>query len=444
MNELYWFRNDLRLDDNPALNAHAGSSSLLCVFFWPRSRPWCNVNGMGAQRRRFLWETLAALQSALRAQGQELLVLEEPPEQALPGLVRQCRIDRVGVARTPGVYESSEVRHIRQSLDVPVLVHQGNTLLEAASLPFAGNDIPRQYTPFRRMVEDLSVPSPRNPTPLPPPPPGLPRTTLPVPDLLPDPAHPVRGGSAAGSERLQRWLLHPGAVSQYQQTRNDLEGLWSSSHLSPWLANGSVSVRRVAEQLRVYEQRHGASDSTRCLYRELLWREFFHWRAYADGARLFRLGGLRGKRPLKTFDPRQFARWCAGRTNYPLVNALLHQLVATGWMSNRGRQIAASCLVNELNMDWRYGAAFFEKHLLDHDVASNYGNWQYIAGVGTDPRGGRHFDIIKQARRYDPDGAFVRRWQGACAPLPAYDVDAADWPIGAGSSSPGDRKNAAR
>jgi len=111
------------------------------------------------------------------------------------------------------------------------------------------------------------------------------------------------------------------------------------------------------------------------------------------------------------------------------VNALMHQLVATGWMTNRGRQIAASYLVNELNHDWRYGAAFFEKHLIDYDVGSNYGNWQYIAGVGTDPRGGRHFNIDKQAAQYDPDGHFTTKWDGYRAAQPRYVTDAADWPL---------------
>ena len=146
------------------------------------------------------------------------------------------------------------------------------------------------------------------------------------------------------------------------------------------------------------------SESSVHLRRELYWREFFQWRAFFDAASLFRHGG--GNRRLRrcTFEPRAYARWCAGDTPYPLVNALMHQLVATGWMSNRGRQIAASCLINELDIDWRYGAAFFEKHLIDYDVASNYGNWRYIAGVGADPRGGRHFDLDKQARMYDPQG----------------------------------------
>ena len=88
----------------------------------------------------------------------------------------------------------------------------------------------------------------------------------------------------------------------------------------------------------------------------------------------------------------------------------MRELDETGFMSNRGRQIVASCLVNELGCDWRAGAAWFESRLIDHDVGSNWGNWQYIAGVGADPRGGRHFNLDKQARTFDPDGRFVDRW----------------------------------
>ena len=128
-------------------------------------------------------------------------------------------------------------------------------------------------------------------------------------------------------------------------------------------------------------------------------REFFYWRAQIDGVHLFLPYGVARKKQLRTFDPRQFTRWCRGETNYPLVNALMHQLVRSGFMSNRGRQIAASSLIHDLGVDWRYGAAFFEKHLIDFDVASNYGNWQYIAGVGSDPRGGRRFNIDKQTKQ---------------------------------------------
>lgn len=106
----------------------------------------------------------------------------------------------------------------------------------------------------------------------------------------------------------------------------------------------------------------------------------------------------------------------------------MNELKHTGFMSNRGRQIVASCLVNELSLDWRCGAAYFEQQLIDYDVASNWGNWQYIAGVGADPRGGRHFDIEKQSRIYDPENTYIHTW--ASHPAKHIDtVDAADWPI---------------
>jgi deoxyribodipyrimidine photo-lyase len=108
----------------------------------------------------------------------------------------------------------------------------------------------------------------------------------------------------------------------------------------------------------------------------------------------------------------------------------MKQLKATGYLSNRGRQIAASCLVNELETDWRYGAAWFEHQLCDYDVASNWGNWQYIAGVGVDPRGGRHFNLQKQTETYDPTGSYVARWSPGPVLQTLDTRDAADWPIG--------------
>ncbi|MEZ5501672.1 MAG: DASH family cryptochrome [Halioglobus sp.] len=429
MTELYWFRSDLRLDDNPGLYFHAGAASLLCVYLWPPQVPWCNVNGIGVHRLRFLHETVAQLQQALRERGQDLLVVRGSPSQVLPRLVEQFGVARMGVASAPGVYEHRDTDHLARALDIPVTVHEGNTLFAAADIAALPGGLPAHYTPFRQLTATLE-PLPAGPEArLPAPPPGLKVAAMTAPAIPPHPAFVARGGAAAGQRRLHQWMHRERAIDTYRDSRNQLEGLFSSSALSPWLANGSLSVRRVAHELRLHERLHGENPSTAHFYRELLWREFFHWRALRDGHRLFSAHGVVGKRRLTTFEPRNFARWCAGRTNYPLVNALMHQLVATGWMSNRGRQIAASCLVNELRLDWRCGAAFFEKHLLDYDVASNYGNWQYIAGVGADPRGGRHFNLHKQVALYDPDGAFTRRWEGACAPQPEFVVDAADWPI---------------
>jgi deoxyribodipyrimidine photo-lyase len=133
--------------------------------------------------------------------------------------------------------------------------------------------------------------------------------------------------------------------------------------------------------------------------------------------------------PLTSFYAERFQKWCKGNTPFPLVNASMNQLSRTGYISNRARQIVASCLVNELDLDWRYGAAYFEQQLLDYDVAVNWGNWQYLAGVGADPRGQRHFNLEKQAQLFDPAGDYVKQWQGQKTLSCLDSLDAADWPL---------------
>ncbi len=431
MRELYLFRNDLRLSDNPGLLAHAEGEALLCVYCWPAAPAWCNLTGMGAQRERFLRESLRSLQAELESLGQGLLVLHTDPRVAIPQLVETFTIDRVGIGGAAGYYENQQLGTLRNRLPVPVVAHDNTTLFEAAQLPGGTGKLARQFTPFRRAVENLAVKTPAEPpSALPPPPDGAQFRAIPASKAKPHPAFPVRGGSPEGQRRLRQWMFERRLVESYQHTRNYLDGLDGSSLLSPWLATGSLSARQAAFALFKYEDANGRNESTEHLFMELLWREFFQWRARVDGALLFHPGGLRRKKQLKTFEARDFARWSQGETDSPLVNALMHQLTATGWMSNRGRQIAASYLINELNHDWRFGAAFFEKHLVDYDVGSNYGNWQYIAGVGTDPRGGRHFNIDKQASLYDADGTFTTKWDGERAVQPRYINDAADWPIG--------------
>ncbi len=431
MRRLYWFRRDLRLHDNPGLLEAARADELLLVYVWPKHRPWCNSQGLGAQRERFLGESLQALTDALAPLGQKLLVVQGSPELVLPDLVRDFAIDAVHTSECPGSYEQRAIDFL--SSRMPVSINTGNTLFMPQQINDTAMPLPDTFTPFRKRVEAELTPQPPGPDPARlPPPPAASFHRLPS-VARPHVALPLRGGSGAGQRRLRQFLDSHGGVRRYKETRNDLDPLQGSSTLSPWLADGSLSVREVAAALRDHESQWGANESTYWLYFELLWREYFHWRALRDGPALFRYLGQRGTRrgavSRCTFEPRNFARWCAGDTNFPLVNALMHQLVATGWMSNRGRQIAASCLVHDLGIDWRYGATFFEKHLIDYDVASNYGNWQYIAGVGADPRGGRAFNIEKQTAQYDPQGVFCAKWDGHRPHQPDYITDAADWPI---------------
>ena len=162
-------------------------------------------------------------------------------------------------------------------------------------------------------------------------------------------------------------------------------------------------------ELQKAERKKGANESTYWLYFELLWRDFFHLTMRETGSRLFRSNGLKeGQYTWKT-DQLAVERWIKGKTGVPFVDAFMNEIRETGWMSNRGRQIVASYLIHELKQDWRIGAQYFEQQLIDHDVASNYGNWAFIAGVGNATRTPR-FDPVFQQQRYDPNENFTKRW----------------------------------
>jgi deoxyribodipyrimidine photo-lyase len=155
---------------------------------------------------------------------------------------------------------------------------------------------------------------------------------------------------------------------------------------------------------------------------ELLWRDYFHFIAAKHGRRLFQVGGIQGRSLPWAHDETFFNAWKQGRTGYPLVDANMRELAATGYMSNRGRQNVGSFLCKNLGIDWRMGAEWFESQLIDYDVASNYGNWNYVAGGGNDARGFRFFNITKQSRDYDADGSYVRHWLPELAGVPSKKV----------------------
>ncbi|MCT6700873.1 FAD-binding domain-containing protein [Rheinheimera sp. 4Y26] len=232
---------------------------------------------------------------------------------------------------------------------------------------------------------------------------------------------------AAGRQQQAQFLAYlyeNKAIYHYKQSRNQFCDVAAdgamvppgqtpgyASFLSTALSHGSLSVRWVWQQICQLEQSLGANDSTYWLKFELLWREYFRWHQRKFGAALFRRQGL-GRHPVPesqgdmALQQLKFQLWCQGQTGVPLVDANMRFLLQTGLMSNRGRQLVASYLIYDLALDWRFGAAFFEQQLLDYDVASNWGNWAYIAGAGTAP--GRYFNQLKQALQYDPAAVFIR------------------------------------
>lgn len=439
MRGLLWFTDDLRLRDNAALNMAAQEcSTLLCVYCvnpadTVKNRYDCA--NLGPHRQRFLWDSLKALRDNLASSGQYLLIVEGRPSQQVAALCQQFGIDQIYTANPLARDEQRELDLLRDVVGFDSVRTFTQCQLfdpELHQKTFKNGNFPRSFTQFRKRLGSLEIPAPA-PMPVHLPPPLLGNW------LAPDPLarrqsrqyrHPprFRGGENAAWDHLENYFSSK-APASYKQTRNALEGEHYSSHLSPWLAMGCISVRDAVARLKQFERHHGPNDSTEHLLMELLWREFFHAYSRHYGARLFLFGGIQGRTPLTSFYAQRFKMWCSGNTPWPLVNAAMHELAATGYISNRARQIVASCLVNELQCDWRAGAWWFQHQLVDHDVASNWGNWQYIAGVGADPRGGRHFDLEKQTKMFDPDGVYIDRWNGYQGKQKLYSVDAADWPI---------------
>lgn len=439
---LYWFGNDLRVHDNAnLLKAASEVDDLLCIYCLDPQ--WLLPNRYGlatlsANRWRFLKESLQDLDKQLQRLGQHLVVCYEAPVKAISDRVGEHKVSLIYRSRQTGYYENQQGLALRKQLPLLQFVEsETHSLYALDQLPFPLAKLPGTFTQFKNAVEQLPVDKPL------PPPDFLPSSSVMQTDWLgnfPDCLKLTseseqeivfHGGETAGLKQLMDYFATD-SPSRYKERRNELDGWGNSSKFSPWLANGSLSVRQICFNLNHYEQKTGANESTYWLFFELLWRDYFQWYAHRHGKHLFSFQGIKQHKPLTSFYPERFGKWCRGNTPYPLVNACMKQLNATGYMSNRGRQIVASCLVNELAVDWRYGAAYFEQQLLDYDVASNWGNWQYLAGVGADPRGKRHFDLDKQTRQYDPEGRFINKWQGRIQNLPLDSVDAADWALVAG------------
>ena len=187
-------------------------------------------------------------------------------------------------------------------------------------------------------------------------------------------------------------------------------GIDFSTKFSPWLASGYISARQVYDFLLSYEFNVIKNESTYWIFFELLWRDYFRLIFKKYGKKIFHRYGLGLSDEKVSHSDENFELWKEGRTDSNFINAGMKELKETGFLSNRMRQIVASYLVNELSCDWRAGAAWFESQLIDYDVSSNHCNWAYIAGHGTDPRGGRHFNIQKQKSTYDPYGSYEKLW----------------------------------
>lgn len=435
---LIWYRNDLRLHDHePLAQALGAGAQVLPVYCFDPRQFGTTAFGFpktGPFRAQFLRESVADLRDGLRSLGSDLVIRCGEPEVIIPKLVESLDVSAVYYYREA----TAEETRVEQALDnaltplgIELRSFWGATLHHIDDLPFELGQLPDVFTQFRKAVEKKSTvyPAASAPSVLK----GLPDIDVgevPTPERLgvdpksPDDrgVMPFKGGETAGKQRLNDYVWQQDALRRYKQTRNGMLGADYSSKLSPWLALGCLSPRYVYEEVQRYEVERVQNDSTYWLVFELRWRDYFRFVALKYGNALFHPSGIQGIDIPWEHDWDRFERWQKGETGFPLVDANMRELAATGFMSNRGRQNVASFLTKNLGIDWRMGAEWFESRLVDYDVCSNYGNWNYTAGVGNDSRGFRYFNIPKQSKDYDAKGHYVKHWLPALSDVPAGKV----------------------
>lgn len=421
---IVWFREDLRLADNPALNA-ALAEGRAVVPAYILETPAAG-RAPGGTSRWWLDRSLRALDRSLRERGGRLVLRRGEPGEELRRLADETgarkvflnrRFDPEGFRRDAGVAAELEGRGIACRGFNAALLRRPGEVLTGSGEPY------RVFTPFLRTLLQTTADRP-----LTAPPTALP----PVPDVAGDdiegwglrPVAPDWStgfdwtpGEAGAAAALEAFL--DGPVDAYGTDR-DLPARAGTSRLSPHLHFGEISPWRVVQATRnAAARRPSAGAGGEKFIAEIGWREFsahlLHHFPHMPGTAL---RPAYDAMPWRT-APDELRAWQAGRTGYPFVDAGMRQLWTTGWMHNRVRMIVASFLVKHLLIDWRAGEAWFHDTLVDADAASNAQNWQWVAGSGADAAPFfRIFNPVTQGERFDPQGAYVRRWVPELARLP--------------------------
>ena len=426
MNNLIWFRNNLRVQDNTSLlEATKNSGKTIGLYcFDPRhfAETKYGFKKTDKFRSRFLIETIQELKNNLEQKNISLLVYFDQPENVFESVIEKFQISKV-YSQKEWTREENEVLKNLQGFEnlagLQWLDYFDQFLFHPNDIPFQDlNSLPQVFTVFRKECEkkvtvrktcNIESKSKEN---------RIENETK-IPNLNElgfdnfeahvNSAFPFSGGENQAVKRIENYFFETKNLSQYKQTRNGLIGENYSSKLSAWLANGSISARTIYWNVKEYEKINGANEDTYWLIFELIWRDYFKYISMKFGQKIFQIDGILNHKYNWKFNQKAFNEWISGNTKEPFVNANMIELAETGFMSNRGRQNVASFWAKEQEQDWRIAAAYFESLLIDYDVHSNYGNWIYNAGVGNDPRD-RKFNIKRQAEMYDNKGAFQEMW----------------------------------
>ncbi len=426
---LLWFRNDLRLHDNEALcdALDAGHDVIPVYVIDPRvfhGETKYGFRKTAIFRAKFIIESLHVLKRNLQVRGSDLVVRIGHPEEEVFEIAKEVKSSWVFCNRER-TQEELDVQDALErnlwSVGQEMRYSRGKMLYYTADLPFPVTHTPDSFTSFRKEVEKMVQI----------------REPLATPDRLPTclesidfgdipslrdlgytideialaTANELQGGEDEALRKLYEYIWEEEALIHYKNTRQGLNGENLSTRLSAYLSSGCLSPKKIYKEALKFEKQKKKRNISYALYLELLWRDFFRLMGKKHGNPIFQKGGIKQEVPKELTDNRDlFKLWAEGRTGIPIIDASICQLNQTGYITNRSRMILANFLIDELQINWQIGAEYFESLLIDYDPCSNWGNWNYMAGIGLDPKEVRQGSIIMQARRYDPEGSYIKRW----------------------------------
>jgi deoxyribodipyrimidine photo-lyase len=424
---IIWFDYDLRVHDHEGLwRAKKSGLPTLGIYILNPDDLENQSYGfpkIGPYRLKFIDESLTDLKDNLAQMNVQLHIFINKPRNVFKHLIDLFDIDTVYAQKAYGSEEIQKHNEVETLLQRDIIdYYDQKPLYHIDDLPMKITELPDIFTIFRQKIEIN----------------GQIRKAYPVPQkfeslvqtkidddrsrwnhlIQPNIKLTIPGGESNALKRVNHYFYEKQKLKFYKLTRNQMLHIDDSSKLSPYLALGCLSPRYVYEQIQHFESTIIKNISTYWLYFELVWRDYFHYIHVKYKNKIFFKNGLYNKK--WDFQPNEAIThlWQQGKTGYPLVDANMIELKETGWMSNRGRQNVANFFVKYIKQDWRFGAAWFEYLLIDYDVSSNYGNWQYQAGLGVDPREDRLFDVTWQGEKYDQDTRYLRKWLPEFAKLP--------------------------
>lgn len=418
---IYWFRKNLRLRDNPSLfNVIKDNDEIIFIYIYDLQTynpKGLDIHEIGDFRKKFMMESVLDLEKNLKSKNIHLHTFEGDKFKVLDEIKSSHGINTIYCSKEVGWYEEQDEKKLIEK-NFELIMSEDPHLIEEREIPFNLDNLPLIFTPFRKKVEKNSkirdeireLPSVKK---------AIVNTKLKFLSKIEvnniinhsNTAYPFEGGEKNALERLKSYLWESNNITKYKETRNGLIGTEYSSKFSAYLSTGSISPVTIYHEIKKFEREVKKNSSTYWLIFELMWREFFRYVSKKGKKNIFMINGINGNIFNRNFnsDINLFKKWCNGETGQEFIDANMSELNSTGFMSNRGRQNVASYLINELDLNWTWGAAYFESKLIDYDVASNWCNWMYMAGVGNNVRNWA-FNPSKQSEIYDKGGKFRSLW----------------------------------